>query len=157
MHTNLVGGAWGEDSWAALVRDDCDALDNGEDPETLEDTRPKRAVLIPIDVFTSSHIMKICNATGQVADYKKFGVDEETPSGVEDIRNSTQRTGSTLNQMLSDVSSIHHVDEAIAFEELGEPRVDEFLNDETEEEPGEEPGLTSEEETGVEFVNTEVT
>ena len=156
MHTNLVGGAWGEDTWAALVRDDCDALDNGEDPETLEDTRPKRAVLIPIDVFTSSHIMRICTATGQVADYKKFGVDEETPSGVEDIRNSTQRTGSTMNLMLSDVSSIQHVDEvdeAIEFEELGEPREDDFLNNETEE----EPGLTSEEETEGELENKEVT
>ena len=61
MHTNLVGGAWGEDTWAALVRDDCDALDNGDYPETLDDT--KRAVLIPIDAFPSSQIMKICNMT----------------------------------------------------------------------------------------------
>ena len=48
----------------------------------------------------------IANMLGQTEDYKKYGVDEETPSGVEDIRNSTQRTGMSLNLVLSDVSSI---------------------------------------------------
>ena len=60
-----------------------------EEEQGLDDTRPKRALLIPLNVFTSSHIMKIAKATGQAEDFKKFGVDEETPSGVEDIRNLT--------------------------------------------------------------------
>ena len=98
-HTNAVGGAWGDDTWAALVRASCDAVI--EDPEDeangLEDTKAKRALLIPINVFTSSHIIRIAALTGQSEDYKKFGVDEETPSGVLDIRNSTQASGSTLN------------------------------------------------------------
>ena len=101
-HTNAVGGAWGDDTWAALVRDSCDAVI--EDPEDeangLEDTKAKRALLIPINVFTSSHIIRIAALTGQSEDYKKFGVDEETPSGVLDIRNSTQASGSTLNLVL---------------------------------------------------------
>ena len=90
-HTNAVGGAWGEDTWAALVRDDCDQVFETpeEEEQGLENTRPKRALLIPLPVFTSSHIMKIATASGQGEDFKKFGVDEETPSGVEDIRNST--------------------------------------------------------------------
>ena len=87
MHTNAVGGAWGEDTWAALVRDEYDAaFETPEEEEAgLEDTKPKRALLIPIGVFTSSHIIKIAKMTGQVEDYKKFGVDEETPSGVESL------------------------------------------------------------------------
>ena len=123
-HTNAVGGAWGEDTWAALVKDNCDAVfDNTEDGTAgLEDTKAKRALLIPVSVFTSSHIMRIATLTGQSEDYKKFGVDEETPSGVEDIRNSTQRTGSSLHLVLSDVSSIRvredDNNEEIVFDEL---------------------------------------
>ena len=25
-HTNAVGGAWGDDTWAAMVKDNCDAV-----------------------------------------------------------------------------------------------------------------------------------
>ena len=126
-HTNAIGGAWGDDTWAAMVRDNCEAvLDTTEDgADGLEDTQAKRAILIPINVFTSSQIMKIATLTGQTEDYKKFGVDEETPSGVEDIRNSTQRSGSSYNLVLSDVSSIqaHEEDEGqgILFEEIERP------------------------------------
>ena len=107
-HTNTVGGAWGEDPWAALVRDNCDAVmdDTEEEGKGLEDTKAKHYLHIPINVFTSSHIMRISASTGQTEDYKKFGVDEETPSGVLDVRNSTQASGSSLNLVLSDVSSI---------------------------------------------------
>ena len=107
-HTNAVGGAWGEDTWAALVKDNCDAIidDTEEEGKGLEDTKAKRALLIPMIVFTSSHIIRVSALTGQTEDYKKFGVDEETPSGVLDVRNSTQASGSSLNLVLSDVSSI---------------------------------------------------
>lgn len=66
-HTNAVGGAWGEDTWAALVKDNCDAVfDNTEDGTAgLEDTKAKRALLIPVSVFTSSHIMRIATLRGQ--------------------------------------------------------------------------------------------
>ena len=105
-HTNSVGGAWGEDTWAAMVKDSCEAvLDTTED--NLEETQAKRALLIPLSVFTSTHIIKIATATGQTEDFKKYGVDEETPSGCEDPKNSTQRSGgSSYNLLLPDVSSI---------------------------------------------------
>ena len=129
-HTNAVGGAWGEDTWAAMVKDNCDAvLDATEDGAGLEDTVAKRALLIPIKVFTSSHIMRIASMTGQSEDYQKFGVDEETPSGVLDVRNSTQRTGSSFNLVLTDVSSIQSIEEedGIAFDNLSKPLEENFL------------------------------
>ena len=69
-HTNTVGGAWGDDTWAALVRDSCDGvIDNQEDEVAgLEDTQAKRAILIPLSVFTSSHIMRIAVLTGQTTE-----------------------------------------------------------------------------------------
>ena len=84
-----MGGAWGEDTWAALVKDTCEAVFKTADDEAdgLEDTQAKRALLILINVFTRSHIIKIASMTGHTLDYKKIGVDEETPSGEEDIRN----------------------------------------------------------------------
>ena len=105
-HTNSVGGAWGEDTWAAMVKDSCEAvLDTTDD--NLEETQAKRALLIPLSAFTSTHIIKIATATGQTEDFKKYGVDEETPSGCEDPKNSTQRSGgSSYNLVLPDVSSI---------------------------------------------------
>ena len=56
IHTNAVGGLWGEDSWAALVKDSCEGiLDATEDAaEEFTETQAKRALLIPINVFTSS-------------------------------------------------------------------------------------------------------
>ena len=160
MHVNAVGGAWGEDTWAALVKDSCDnEFDNPEDEEaSLQDTQAKRSLLIPVNVFTSTHIMRIASLLGQTDDYKKFGVDEETPSGVEDIRssgiddirNSTQRTASSLNLVLSDVSRIvgpeveaNHAEEPndeIDFEEIGEPEKGScFIHDEEDETNQEEP------------------
>ena len=141
-HTNAVGGKWGDDTWAALVKDNLeggfDTTDEGSDG--LDETQPKRSLLIPINVFPSSQIMKIASILGQSEDYKKFGADEETPSGVEEIRNSTQRTGLSLNLVLSDVSSIMppndnaaDVDEDnIVFEELQRPDDNDFLVDEEE-------------------------
>ena len=70
---------------------------------------------------------------GQSDDFKKFGVDEETPSGVEDIRNSTQRSGATSGLILTDVSRIAPIEneeEEIVFDELQKP--DDFIVDETE-------------------------
>ena len=130
-HTNAVGGAWGDDTWAAMVKDNCDAvLDATDDGAGLEDTVAKRALLIPIRVFTSTHIMKIASMTGQSEDYQKFGVDEETPSGVLDFRNSTQRTGSSFNLVLTDVSRIQPIEEdVITFEELSRPVEENFLED----------------------------
>jgi len=109
-HTNSIGGLWGEDSWAALVKESCDGelLDatGGDSSQILEDSQAKRALLIPISVFSSSLIMRIATCLGQSDDFRKFGVDGEMPSGVEDVRNSTQRSGSSLNLMLTDVSRI---------------------------------------------------
>ena len=150
MHTNAVGEAWGEDTWAALVRDEYDAaFETPEEEEAgLEDTKPKRALLIPIGVFTSSHIIKIAKMTGQVEDYKKFGLDEETPSGAEslggsqDIRNSTRNTGSSLNLMLSDVSNIEHHggddNEGIVFDELRSVTAENFVEESQDEDLGDE-------------------
>ena len=98
--TNAIGGAWGSDSWACLVRDDVESdfetTQNNSPESGLDQTKSKRALLIPVSVFTSSQIMKICDSLGQNEDYKRFGADEETPSGVEDdgYRNSTQVPGS---------------------------------------------------------------
>ena len=135
-HTNSVGGAWGDDTWAALVKDNCEAVfdSSNDNVEGLDDTQAKRALLIPINVFTSSQIIKIATMTGQTEDYKKLGVDEETPSGVvEDIRNSTQTTGSSYNLVFSDMSSIQSPldeDEEILFEELERPENENILDDE---------------------------
>lgn len=138
-HTNAIGGAWGEDTWAAMVRDSCEAvLDTTEDAAAgLEDTQAKRALLIPLSVFTSTQIIKIATQTGQTEDFKKFGVDEETPSGVEDVRNSTQMSrGSSYHLVLSDVSSIQgpsDQDEGpeILFDELERPTTDDFVAEES--------------------------
>ena len=144
MHTNAVGGKWGEDTWAALVKDNYEEgfNDTGDDvDDALEKTQPKRALLIPVSVFASSHIMKLAKLLGQTEDFRKFGADEETPSGVEEIRNSTQRSGpgESLNLVLSDVSSILPTngngieleDDNIIFDELQKPTEDDFLHDET--------------------------
>ena len=52
-HTNVVGGAWGEDTYAALVRDDCEEVFQTPEEEDagLDDTTPKCALLIPLGVF----------------------------------------------------------------------------------------------------------
>ena len=134
-HTNAVGGAWGDDTWAAMVKDNCEAVFDAtdEDAAGLEDTVAKRSLLIPINVFTSSHIIKLASFTGQTEDYQKFGADEETPSGVLEVMNSTQRTGSSFNMLLSDVSSIQRrevlEDDAIDFEELSRPVEENFLEE----------------------------
>ena len=75
-HTNAVGGAWGEDTYAALVKDDCEEVLGAPEEEYagLDDTTPKRALLIPLGVFTSSHIMKIATATG-MSNYLTFFIE----------------------------------------------------------------------------------
>ena len=134
-HTNAVGGKWGDDTWAALVKDNYeeDFNSSNEATDALESTQPKRSLLIPLSVFSSSQIMKLAMLLGQSDDFKKFGVDEETPSGVEDIRNSTQRSGATSGLILTDVSRIAPIEneeEEIVFDELQKP--DDFIVDETE-------------------------
>ena len=84
-HTNSIGGAWGADTWACLVKDDTeDDFDDNGSNSGLDNTCSKRAILIPVSVFTSTQMMRICDSLGQNDDYRRFGVDEETPSGVED-------------------------------------------------------------------------
>ena len=137
-HTNAVGGAWGDDTWAALVKDNYETVlesSSGQAEERQEETRPKRALLIPLSTFTSAQIIKIATMTGQTDHYKKFGADEETPSGVEDdVRNSTQRSETeSYNLVLSDVSRIpNREEESIEFEELGMPGSTDFLKDDNE-------------------------
>ena len=130
-----MGGKWGDDTWAALVKDNYeeDFNSSNEAIDALESTQPKRSLLIPLSVFSSSQIMKLAMLLGQSDDFKKFGVDEETPSGVEDIRNSTQRSGATSGLILTDVSRIAPIEneeEEIVFDELQKP--DDFIVDETE-------------------------
>ena len=113
-HVNSAGGAWGRDTWACLVSDEVD----GDFEQTgiqsgLDDTKSKRAILIPISVFPSAQIMRICDLLGQNEDYRRFGADEETPSGVESssvdgLRNSTQLPGSQ-GISLNNISSIDQV------------------------------------------------
>ena len=108
-HTNSIGGAWGADTWACLVKDDTDDFDNDSNPG-FDNTCSKRALLVPVSVFPSTTIIKVCDFLGQNDDYRRFGADEETPSGVEEEvqRNSTQLPGS---QALSiQLSSIDHPD-----------------------------------------------
>ena len=166
-HTNAVGGKWGDDTWAALVRDSCEeAFNTTEDGEdTFDDTQPKRAILIPLDVFPSSQIMKISKSLGQSDDYKKFGVDEETPSGVEEVRNSTQRSGTSLNLVLSDVSSImppsanEDEEDNIVFEELQRPSEEDFVveDDECESEDDGNGSVVEEDEEHTEDDNDDET
>ena len=91
-HTNAIGGAWGNDTWAFMVKDDADDFEDGK--ENLEDTKSKRALLIPTSVLTSSQIIKLCDALGQNDDYQRFGADVETPSGVEEVRYSWKSSSS---------------------------------------------------------------
>ena len=56
--------------------------------------------------------MKLCDFLGQNEDYRRFGADEETPSGVveeEIYRNSTQLPGSQV--MILNISSINDTNE----------------------------------------------
>ena len=152
MHTNNVGGAWGDDTWANLVKESVDAIFESPEDEAagLEDGQAKRAILIPMNVFTSTQIMKFASMLGQTEDYKKYGADEETPSGVEDVRNSTQAGGSSLNLVLTDVSTINGPpdaveEEEILFDELQEPedyvlRDDDDESDEDNDDDDEEDG-----------------
>ena len=68
-HVNSVGGCWGANSWACLVRDDVDIDFESSIDSGLDNTQSKRALLIPIRVFKSSQIMKFCNYLGQNDDY----------------------------------------------------------------------------------------
>ena len=114
-HANAVGGCWGNDSWANLVRDDVEIDFENSDSEAgtgLDNTRSKRAVLIPVSVFSPTQIIRLCDFLGQNDDYKRFGADEENPSGVEEFsnyRNSTQIPGSQGVRL--HVSSIPEVEE----------------------------------------------
>ena len=130
-HAVASGGAWGEDTYAAMLRDNVEVLNETDDTSVVEDTVAKRAILIPLKVFNSSHIMKIASMTGQSEDYKRFGVDEETPSGVLDIRNSTQRSGSSSNLVLSDISRIgdRHENDDIAFDVIERPEETNFIDE----------------------------
>ena len=88
-HVNSIGGCWGNDSWASLVRDDVDKDFDTTETEVgqsgLDNTQSKRALLIPVSCFSSTQIIRLCDLLGQNEDYKRFGADEETPSGVEDF------------------------------------------------------------------------
>ena len=94
-HTNAVGGAFGDDTLATLVRDSALDVTEVEGEDSLDDTQAKRALLVPLNVWQSDQIRRMAIALGQTEDHKKFGVDEETPSGVEDVevRNSTATSG----------------------------------------------------------------
>ena len=134
-HTNGIGGSWGSDTWACLVRDDTDLdFDKTEVGQSgLDNTKSKRALLIPVSVFTSTQIMKICDLLGQNEDYRRFGADEETPSGVEDdsgYRNSTQVSGSQgLSIQMSRIEDPEEED--MEFDNISPEKT--FMHDESEE------------------------
>ena len=103
-HLPSVGGLWDDSTYATLVRNEVDDLDTSSDDRS--NMVAKRALFIPFTVFTSSQKMKICDITGQKEYYSL--ADSETPSGVEDVRNSTAATsGLQLRLALSDVSRIN--------------------------------------------------
>ena len=92
---------------------------------------------------------RICDHLEQNDDYKRFGVDEETPSGVEEFsnyRNSTQIPGSQGLRL--HVSSIQEVEEEenVIFDELSRP--DDFYEGEGEDEDEEEEDSGENEEEG---------
>ena len=119
MKLVVLGGV---DTWACLVKDDVDEFDETETNSGLDNTKSKRAILIPVSVFSSAQIIKICDYLGQNDDYRRFGADEETPSGVEDgIRNSTQILGS--QELSIQLSSIEHPDDT-ATEEIVEDDIE---------------------------------
>ena len=64
--------------------------------------------------------MKLCDFLGQNGDYRRFGANEETPSGVveeEIYRNSTQLPGSQV--MTLNISSINdNIEEEFNFDNL---------------------------------------
>ena len=142
-NTNAIGGAWCADTWACLVRDDVDSeFDQTESNSGLDNTKSKRAILIPVSAFTSAQIIKICDYLGQNDDYRRFGADEETPSGVEyGFRNSTQITGSQeLSLQLSrteepvgDAAAEGPAEEMIEFDDL-QPQNDTFFPESTQDE-----------------------
>ena len=63
--TNAVVGCLDSDSWALLVRDDIDIdLETTSDDAKesgLENTQSKIPILIPVSVFSSTQIMRICD------------------------------------------------------------------------------------------------
>ena len=133
-----VGGLWDDYTYATLVRNEVDDLDTTSDDRS--NMFAKRALFIPFSVFTSSQKMKICDITGQKEYYSL--ADSETPSGVEDVRNSTAATsGHQLRPALSDVSRINiPVDETMNEVLLSD---DIFDNPEPEEEPRDIPANMS--------------
>ena len=130
-HLPSVGGLWNDSTYATFLRNEVDDLDTTKyDKASMV---AKRAVLVPINVFTSAQKMKLCDLTGQKEYYSL--ADFETPSGVEDIANSTQASGGDIRLALSDVSSIHVRDsETMAEISLHE----EIFQDEDDEESGQE-------------------
>ena len=134
-HTNAIGG-----KWAAFVKDIFEeAFDSTvEAADALED----KSTSDPFECISKQP--DYCKYA-----WPKFDVDEETPSGVEDIRNSTQRTQS-LNLMLS-VSRIMaptQGEEEEDNKELQRPSEEDFLvNDEESNAERETIGDNDEEET----------
>lgn len=133
-----VGGLWDDYTYATLVRNEVDDLDTTSDDRS--NMFAKRALFIPFSVFTSSQKMKICDITGQKEYYSL--ADSETPSGVEDVRNSTAATsGHQLRLALSDLSQINIPVENTMNEVLLSDDI--FDNPEPEEEPRDIPANMS--------------
>ena len=102
-HLPTVGGLWDETTYASFVKAGIEDLDDSKDAKA--NLIAKRALLIPMSCFTSAQKMKICDLTGQKEFYSL--ADNETPSGVEDIANSTSRSGAPSRLALNDLSSIN--------------------------------------------------
>ena len=101
--------------WAELVKATAadGSLQETLTQENLTDTVPKRAILVPAPLFPSAMLSKLCDLTGQRQEQARFGVDEETPSGVSMLEagavaaNSTQLSGvpaPSLNLNLSEIT-----------------------------------------------------
>ena len=123
-HLPSVGGIWDDTTYATLLRADIDDLEATQN--VGNSMVAKRALLIPMSVFTSSQIMKVCDKTGQKEYYSL--ADSETPSGVDEAINSTSlSSGSRERFALTDVSAIHvpsnnTLDEVVVGDQIFEDR-----------------------------------
>ena len=63
-HTNAVGGAFGDDTWATLARDSDLHVTEVEGEDSLNDTQAKRALLVLLNVWQSEQIRWMAIALG---------------------------------------------------------------------------------------------
>ena len=111
----------------------------------------KRVVMVPVSALTSAVGMQVTDATGQSDQNAMFGLDEELPSGIdevaaaaEDARNSTALTGTGTQEasLRLELSSIRESENTpardISFGSVSSQGYDEFRIASADEEDDEE-------------------